>query len=119
MHRNVTLLPAIAQKPPTAPDRPWHSAEESQIANDAKSFLQPAFLPESGREWSLAELIDLAESAQSQHACSVGNRAGPRSGVGNCPQRTLSGALSRNGCRRGPPGGPSGNSVLSLHGAGI
>jgi hypothetical protein len=46
MRRNVTLfallismlaIPAIAQKPPAGADRPWHSAEEGQIASESSA----------------------------------------------------------------------------------
>src|SRR5580704_17276421 len=54
---SMLAIPAIAQKPPAASERPWYSAEEGQIANEAKRFLHPAFLPEPGKVWSLPELI--------------------------------------------------------------
>ena len=52
----------LAQGAPTSPDRPWHSPEERQIANDAKRLRQPPFRIEPDKIYSLSELIDLAES---------------------------------------------------------
>jgi outer membrane protein TolC len=52
----------FAQSPPASPDRPWHSVEERQLTNDGKRFRQPAFRVESDQTYSLAELIDLAET---------------------------------------------------------
>jgi outer membrane protein TolC len=57
----TVAIPVFAQSPPASPDRPWHSPEERQIANDAKRFRQPALRVESDKIHSLAELIDLAE----------------------------------------------------------
>jgi outer membrane protein len=58
----MAVNPVFGQNPPASPDRPWHSPEERQIANDGKPFRQPAFRIESGKTYSLAELIDLAEA---------------------------------------------------------
>jgi len=58
----VAAIPMFAQRPPASPDRPWHSLDERQIVNDGKRFRQSAFRIESGKTYSLAELIDLAEA---------------------------------------------------------
>lgn len=58
----MVAVPAIAQSPPVSPDRPWHSSEERGIANDGQRVRLPAPHIESGKAYSLAELIDLAES---------------------------------------------------------
>jgi outer membrane protein TolC len=52
----------VGQIPPASPDRPWHSPEERQIANDVRRFRQPIFRIEPDKIYSLAELIDLAEA---------------------------------------------------------
>src|SRR6266853_3420345 len=52
----------FAQSPPISPDGPWHSSDERQIITDARRFRLPALRIESGRIYSLAELIDLAEA---------------------------------------------------------
>jgi outer membrane protein len=62
--------PLLAQTAPISPDRPWHSAEEREIASEATRL--PSTRPnalsdcrlgiETGRTYSLAELIDLAEA---------------------------------------------------------
>jgi outer membrane protein len=53
---------AFAQSAPASPDRPWHSSAERQIENDAQHFRQPGFSVEPGKVYSLAELVDLAET---------------------------------------------------------
>ena len=58
----LSLASTFAQSPPSAPDRPWHSSEERIIAQEAKRYRQPALLPPSRKTWSLAALIDFAES---------------------------------------------------------
>ena len=55
-------IPAIAQGPPSQPDRPWHSADEQRIASEAKRFGQPGSLPSPDKVYSLAELVELAET---------------------------------------------------------
>lgn len=51
-----------AQSPPASPNRPWHSPEERNLAQEGKRYRQNALLPPSGKAWSPAELIDFAES---------------------------------------------------------
>jgi len=58
--------PIFSQSPPVFPNRPWHSPVEQQMAGDAKRFRQPAFRIESEKIYSLAELIDLAETYNPQ-----------------------------------------------------
>ena len=61
----VILLATItlfAQSPPPLPDRPWHDSDEQQITNDQKYLRHPAFSIAPDKAYSLAELIDLAES---------------------------------------------------------
>src|SRR5580704_8183760 len=53
---------ASAQGSPVLPDRPWHSAGERQVAREAQSFRQSGFHTDSDKVYSLAELIDLAET---------------------------------------------------------
>lgn len=58
----------FAQSPPASPDRPWHSPAagarnaERQIANEASHLYRPPFPIDSNKVYSLAELIDLAET---------------------------------------------------------
>jgi outer membrane protein len=52
----------LGQSAPASPNRPWHSAGEQQIKDDAKRFQQPPFGIEPDKVYSLAELVDLAES---------------------------------------------------------
>lgn len=52
----------LAQSPPASPDRPWHSPREQEIVNDGKAVRQPPFRIGSDHDYSLAELIDLAEA---------------------------------------------------------
>lgn len=58
----ITAAPLFAQSPPASPDRPWHSAGERQMASNARRFRRPAFPLDPNKAYSLAELIDLAES---------------------------------------------------------
>ncbi|MCU1260456.1 MAG: outer rane efflux protein [Bryobacterales bacterium] len=70
----MTIRPAIpplvllfvgrvfAQIPPASPNRPWHSPGEQQIKDDAKHFRESRFSIEPNRVYSLAELVDLAET---------------------------------------------------------
>jgi outer membrane protein TolC len=62
----IVLLTAsansLAQSPPAVPARPWHSSEERQIAAEARGYFSPPPRIAPDRIYSLAELIDLAES---------------------------------------------------------
>jgi outer membrane protein TolC len=57
----IVAIPVFAQSPPVSPDHPWHSYE-AQIRNDERGFRQPVFPIDRDRDYSLAELIDLAEA---------------------------------------------------------
>ena len=58
----MATIPLPAQNPPSSPDRPWHSPDERRIASDGKRVRQQAPPIDRGKAYSLAELIDLAES---------------------------------------------------------
>jgi outer membrane protein len=58
----MAAAPLSAQSPPPSPDRPWHTVDGRQIASEGERIGQPALPIEPGRAYSLAELIDLAES---------------------------------------------------------
>ena len=58
----VAIIPVFAQSPPMSPDRPWLSSGEKQISSPATGLRQPALTINPGKAYSLAELIDLAES---------------------------------------------------------
>ena len=58
----MATIPLFAQTPPASPDRPWHTSDELRIANDGKRVRQPALPIERDKAYSLAELIDLAET---------------------------------------------------------
>jgi outer membrane protein len=55
-----------AQSAPVSPDRPWHFPEEQQIESDAKSLRNYRFSTDPAKTYSLAELIDLAETHNPQ-----------------------------------------------------
>jgi outer membrane protein len=57
----MAVIPLFAQNLPPSSDRPWHSRDERQIASEARR-VRPAFFVEPDKTFSLAELIDLAES---------------------------------------------------------
>ena len=52
----------LAQSAPASPDRPWQSPAERQIEDDAKHFRESRFSIEPDRVYSLAELVNLAET---------------------------------------------------------
>jgi outer membrane protein TolC len=54
--------PLLAQTAPFSPDRPWHSAQEREIASEAARLSESRLGIEPDRTYSLAELIDLAEA---------------------------------------------------------
>jgi outer membrane protein len=58
----IAAIPVSAQNPPPLPNRPWHSPDALQIANEGKRFRQPAFPIDLDKAYSLGELIDLAEA---------------------------------------------------------
>ncbi len=65
----VVLLPAthiFAQSAPASPDRPWHSTREQEVQSDAKNLDAYTFRIDSGKTYSLPELIDLAEAHNPQ-----------------------------------------------------
>jgi outer membrane protein TolC len=52
----------FAQNAPASANRPWHSQGEQQIKEDAKHFRESRFSIEPDRVYTLAELVDLAET---------------------------------------------------------
>ena len=61
----VTLISAISvcsQNPPASPERPWHSPGEREIAGEARRLGRSSFRIDPDKIYSLAELIDLAET---------------------------------------------------------
>ena len=62
----LVLLPNLgrtfAQNAPISPDHPWHGPEEASIQSDRKMLGEPKLQLDSSKTYSLAELIDLAES---------------------------------------------------------
>jgi outer membrane protein len=53
---------ALAQVSPTSPDHPWHGSGEQSIEDDAKNFRESRLNLDPAKTYSLAELIDLAET---------------------------------------------------------
>src|SRR3954470_16991258 len=64
--RNFVVLAAIsrsfAQSPPVSAGRPWHWSEEQKTMRDSLRFHPLTVRIDSGKLYSLAELIDLAEA---------------------------------------------------------
>jgi outer membrane protein len=58
----LAAVPLFGQSPPAAPDRPWHTPQEKQIANEASRLREPGPRIDANKIYSLAELIDLAEA---------------------------------------------------------
>jgi outer membrane protein len=52
----------MAQTAPVAPDRPWHAPQEQRIEKDAQANQQPSLTTDASATYSLADLINLAES---------------------------------------------------------
>ena len=52
----------FAQYAPASPERPWHAPGEQQIKVDAKRFPDSGFSIDPTKAYSLAELIDLAQT---------------------------------------------------------
>src|ERR1700733_7050178 len=53
---------ALAQNAPVSPDHPWHGVGEQRIEADAKSSRESSFSADPAKHYSLAELINLAET---------------------------------------------------------
>jgi outer membrane protein len=53
---------ALAQPAPVSPAAPWHGPGEEKIEGDAKNAAQPRFSIDQAKTYTLAELVDLAES---------------------------------------------------------
>jgi outer membrane protein TolC len=53
---------ALAQSAPVSPDHPWHGVGEQRIEADAKNSRESSFSIDPIKSYSLAELIDLAET---------------------------------------------------------
>jgi len=58
----MAVISMFAQSQAPSPNRPWHSPDELQIESEGNRSRQSAFLIESDKTYSLAELIDLAEA---------------------------------------------------------
>jgi len=57
-----TIRALLAQTAPVSPDRPWHSSVERQTMAEAKRLTESRLGIDPNRPYSLADLIDLAES---------------------------------------------------------
>jgi len=53
---------ACGQTAPGSPDHPWHAAAEQMIEADAKGLHASKFSVDPNKTYTLAELVDLAES---------------------------------------------------------
>jgi len=53
---------ALAQSAPVSPDHPWHGVGEQRIEAEGKNFRESKFSTDPAKNYSLAELIDLAET---------------------------------------------------------
>src|SRR5580692_6102053 len=78
----ISFSRLFAQSPPASPNRPWHSPEERVLAEEGKRYRQSAPLPPSGKAYSLAELIDFAESHNPQTRVSWENAIAQGEAVG-------------------------------------
>jgi outer membrane protein len=53
---------ALTQNAPASPDRPWHGLGEARIEADLRNLTEPTLDFDPAKNYSLPELIDLAES---------------------------------------------------------
>ena len=53
---------ACGQTAPSSPDHPWHSSAEQRLEVEANGVRNPEFAVDPAKTYSLAELVDLAES---------------------------------------------------------
>lgn len=53
---------AYGQTAPSSPDHPWHAPAEQQLQTAVKGVRNPGFPVDQAKTYSLAELVDLAES---------------------------------------------------------
>src|SRR5580693_5825799 len=53
---------ALAQTVPVSPDRPWHSPEQRQAADEGRQLPRTQLPIDQDKAYPLAELIDLAEA---------------------------------------------------------
>src|SRR5215470_11705098 len=53
---------ALAQSAPSSSDRAWHGSGEKQIETEARRFGESRVTTDPGKTYSLAELIDFAET---------------------------------------------------------
>jgi outer membrane protein len=53
---------ALSQSAPVSPDHPWHGVGEQRIEAEGKNFRESKFSTDPAKNYSLAELIDLAET---------------------------------------------------------
>lgn len=53
---------AFAQRAPASPDQPWHAPDERKIEEEAKHVRDTGFAIDPSKNYSLPELVDLAES---------------------------------------------------------
>lgn len=65
-----------AQSAPVSPDHPWHTPTELKIEADARKIPDLRFTIDSGRTYSLPELIDLAEAHNPATRVVMGRRKG-------------------------------------------
>src|SRR6516164_4608570 len=56
----------FGQIAPSSPDHPWHTSAEQQLRAEVKGVRSPGFAVDPARTYSLAELVDLAESHNPQ-----------------------------------------------------
>jgi outer membrane protein len=55
-------VPAWSQTAPPSPNEPWHSAQEQSFRQQASRVLPAEFVVNDGSKYTLAELVDIAES---------------------------------------------------------
>jgi outer membrane protein len=87
----------LAQNVPQSSNHPWHGPQERSIEADAKNFPESRFKVDPDKNYSLPELIDLAESHNPETRC--GSRCRTQRALSH-----FSGGRTLRG--RSPPGLP-------------
>ena len=98
----IAVMQALAQSPPATPDHPWQSFGERQMAEDRQRSHQSAFLLDSNKIYSLAELIDLAEQHNPETRVAWENARGQAAslGIANSELYPTLSALALSGVQR-------------------
>ena len=92
----MAAVPLFAQSPPGSPDRPWHGPGERQIMNQESRPHRKPFPIEPEKAYSLAELIDLAESQNPETRVAWETARAQAAALGRAASCSISGSAKRS-----------------------